>query len=437
MNDKKQIFAWAMYDWANSAYATTVLVAILPVYFATGIVGEEGADIFGTRVQGDALWGFLLSVAALIAFIMAPVLGSIADFSVAKKKFLQVFCFAGSSGAILLFLCGSGDVWMSIVFFLIAQVGFVGGNVFYDAFLPQISSEDKMDWVSAKGYAYGYIGGGVQFGLSLGIYSMRESLGMDEAMAARTVMAFAGLWWLSFALLSFAKLRESGRAEELPEEYRGRSHWWALLLIGFKRTWATTKKVRRFRHLLIFLIAFLIYNDGIQTAITQASLFGKKQLNLDTPTLMITLLIIQFVSFFGSLLFGWLGEKIGSKTALILSLLGWSGVVIYAYFMQSATEYFALGVVVGLVMGGSQSLSRSMFGSMIPANASAEFYGFYSVFNKFSTIWGSLVFAIITHFTGDSRNAIISLVLFFVIGIILLYFVNLAKARQAKLEGAF
>ncbi|KAA3606521.1 MAG: MFS transporter [Calditrichaeota bacterium] len=437
MNDKKQIFGWAMYDWANSAYVTTTVVAVLPAYFAAAIVPEEGFQIGGTMLSATSLWGYMISFSAFFVFLFAPFLGAIADFSGLKKKFLVAFCYGGSLFATLLYFCESGDVWLTIILFVLSQIGFVGGNIFYDSFLPQIASEDKMDWVSGKGFAYGYIGGGIQFAISLGLISMNESIGISAGEAARIAMAMSAIWWAGFSIFTFKYLKEEKTAEQLPKELKDKPKFIAFSIIGFKRVWLTTKKVKHFKHLLLYLIAFMIYNDGIQTVISMATIYGKQELGLDTTVLMVTLLIIQFVSIGGALLFGKIAGKIKTKFALMITLVLWSGVVVYAYFMTTAEEYFALGVIVGICMGGSQSLSRSFYGSMIPQKASAEFYGFYSVFNKFSAIWGPLVFALISQFTGSARLSIISLIVFFIVGLILLAFVDVEKAKEAKLSELF
>ncbi|MCE5248855.1 MFS transporter [bacterium] len=437
MNDKKQIFGWAMYDWANSAYVTTVAVAVLPIFFSGVVVGEGGYEFLGVRYDSQSLWGFMMSFSALWVFIFAPVLGAISDFSASKKKFLMVFCYMGSLFSILLFFCGSGDVVRTMIFFMIAQIGFVGGNVFYDAFLPQIASEDTIDRVSGKGFAYGYVGGGLQFALSLALIAGHDRIGISESLAARIAIATAGLWWAGFSIITFIRLKEMEAVERFPETYRSLPPVLAYAKIGLSRTVATAKKVRKFKHLLLFLIAFMIYNDGIQTVISMSTIYGTSELKLPSWVLMATLLIIQFIAFFGALIFSRLAEKTTAKKALMLTLLIWAFVVVYAYFITSAKEFFILGILVGLTMGGSQSLSRSLYGSMIPKQASAEFYGFYSVFSKFSSIWGPAVFAVINIMSGSSRNAIISLVVFFALGIIILSFVDVEKAREAKTSALF
>ena len=436
-NDKKTIFGWCMYDWANSAYITTVVTAILPSYFASVIVGKEGLQIGNTVVSATSLWGYMVSFSAFFVFLFAPVLGAISDFSSAKKKFLMSFAYTGSLFAILLYFCQSGDVWKTVVFFIISQIGFVAANVFYDAFLPQIASEDKLDWISGKGFSFGYIGGGLQFAIALGLVAGYEAIGISQEMAARIGMAMAGFWWAGFTLFTLKNLKEAEAVEELPETYQSKPKLIAYASIGLTRLFATAKKVRRFKHLLLFLIAFMIYNDGIQTVILMATIYGREELGLSVTILMVTVLIIQIIAAGGALLFSKLASKIGAKRAVMLTLILWSGVVTYAYFMHTATEFFILGVIVGIVLGGSQALSRSFYASMVPEEASAEFYGFYSVFSKFSAIWGPLTFAVIRQVTGTARLSIISLMVFFIVGLVLLHFVDEEKAREAKFSGAF
>ena len=435
-NDKKTIFGWCMYDWANSAYITTVIAAILPNYFAKAIVGEAGVDILGMNVSATALWGFMLGGAAFLVFLFAPVLGAIADFSSAKKRFLIGFAYMGSLFAMMLYFSKSGDVTLTIVLFLGSQVCFVAGNVFYDAFLPQIASEDKMDSVSAKGYAFGYIGGSLQFAITLGLVAMQKTP-ETQAMAARIGMAMTGLWWAGWTLFTMKYLKEERTPHELPEKYRNQPKTLAYLAVGISRTIATAKKVGRFKHLTLFLIAYMIYNDGIHTVTSMATIYGTEELKLTTTALMVTLLLVQVVAIAGALIFSRLANRIGAKRSVMFALVLWSGVVTYGYFIHTATEFFVLGVVVGVVLGGTQALSRSFYGAMIPEEASAEFYGFYSVFSKFSSIWGPTTFGVIKQVTGSARLAIISLMIFFIAGLILLGFVNEAKAKADRDKFAF
>jgi len=435
-DDRKVIFAWCMYDWANSAYITTA-VGLLPVYFTNVVVGSQGAVLFGTHYHPDSLWAFMVGLADVLAFLAAPILGAIADFTAAKKRFLLTFAYTGSLFTVLLYLSRTGDVVRTMVIFVIAQFAFVSGNVFYDAFLPQIASEQRMDWVSGKGYSFGYVGGGVQFALALVLVAGHARFGISQETAARIGIGTAGLWWGAFTLFTMRGLREAGAASPLPAGYESMPRPLALLHIGVGRIARTLKRIGRFRHLALFLLSFMLYNDGIQTVINLATAYGAVELHLSATVLMGTLLLIQFIATGGALLFGWIAQRIGTKRAIMLSLALWSGVVIYAYFMRSAAQFFGLGVIVGVILGGSQALSRSYFGSMVPEEASAEFYGFYTVFTKFSSIWGPLAFAVIKQITGSSRQAIVSLIVFFLAGLVLLYLVDEQKARAAKAAGAF
>jgi UMF1 family MFS transporter len=435
-NDPKTVFGWCMYDWANSAYQMAV-VSLLPVYFTGTVVGTGGVRLLGTHFHPDSLWAFMVGLADVLAFLAAPVLGAMADFSGARRRFLLAFAYGGSLFTILLYFSRSGDVGRAMVCFVASQFAFVSANVFYDAFLPHIASEDKMDWISGKGYSYGYVGGGLQFALSLALIMAHERIGVSQDAAMRLGLAIAGVWWAGFTLFTARYLQEPAKRVSLPQRFRHLAQPLALVAIGVSRTVATTRHAGRFRHLLLFLLAFMLYNDGIQTVINLATTYGSVELRLPVSVLMVTLLVIQFIAMGGALLFGRIAERIGAKHAIMITLAIWSGVVMYAYFIRSAAEFMALGGVVGLVLGGSQALSRSFFGSMIPQEASAEFYGFYTVFTKFSSIWGPLVFGVIKQATGSSRLAIVSLMAFCVAGLLLLSQVNEGKARRARAAGAF
>jgi len=434
-NDRRTIFGWCMYDWANSAYATTVLAGLLPNYFLAVVADQPRYEFCGIEFTGQRLWALTASASALIVFLLSPVLGSIADHSAAKKRFLLSFAYGGSLFTTLLYFSVAGDVLRTLLLFLLAQVGFVAGNVFYDAFLPQIASDDQMDRVSGRGYAFGYVGGGLQFGIALALIALHARFGISQAMAARLGLGLAGLWWAGFTLVTVVCVHEprGPAAGAAPPSLTLSGH----LRLGVSRTLATVKRVRRFRHLVLFLLAFMLYNDGIQTVIIMATAYGTEELKLGATPLMVTLLIIQAVATVGAELFSRLARAIGTKRAIITSLAIWTVLVIYAYFITSVSEYMVLGGLVGLVLGGSQALSRSYYGAMIPPQASAEFYGFYTVFSKFSAIWGPLQFAVVDWLFESSRLAIMSLGAFFVVGMILLTLVDDEQARAARLEGAY
>lgn len=419
-----------MYDWANSAYVTTVAVGILPVYFESVVAGGESIRIAGIETSATTAWTYAVALSSFITFLFAPVLGAIADFSGAKKAFLLAFAYSGALFAAMLAMCGSGDVYLTLFLFILAEIGYVGANVFYDSFITDVVSRDRSDWVSGKGYSYGYIGGGLQFALALALVAGHEYIGIDQATAARIAILIAALWWAGFSLITVKYLREQERS-------RKRRSFTEYVGVGISRTIATTRRVAQFKHLLLFLIAFMLYNDGIQTVIYVASIYGSEELHLSAAALMTTLLVIQVIATGGALLFSRIAMKIGAKYTIMLSLALWSGVVVYAYFIQTATQYFALGVIVGVVLGGSQAISRSFFASMIPEEASAEFFGFYTVFSRFSAIWGPATFGTVRHLAGSSRLAIVSLIVFFVLGLLLMTFLDEGKARQARDQGLF
>jgi MFS transporter, UMF1 family len=436
-NDKRTIFGWAMYDWANSAYTTTTLAVLLPVIFLGEVVPDEGVRVFGRVLDGESLFGYTVSFGALLIFLLSPVLGAVGDFSASKLRFLRTFGLAGSLLSILFVFSAPGAVWYTIGVFVVVESCWAIAAVFYDSFLPHITTPDTIDRVSSKGFAMGYAGGGLQFLLALVLIQVSpESF---EATAARIGIAMAGLWWFGFALFSFSRLREPTEPQPLPPEYQHGSPAWAYVRIGFGRTIATTRRLRRFPQLLLFLVAFLAYNDGVQTVIAISAAFATETLGLGTGEVALAFLAVQFVAFFGALLFGRLAGLVGAKRAILVTLVLWTGVSVLGYLVpeQAFLPFLGLAATVGLVLGGTQALSRSLYGSMIPAEASAEFYGFYSVFSKFSAIWGPLLFALVNDLTGSSRSAILSLIGLFALGFVLLSLVDIDQARASKHEWHF
>jgi UMF1 family MFS transporter len=438
-NDRSTIFGWAMYDWANSAYATTVAGAILPAYFADSIVPEDGYDLFGVNLSGESMWGLVVGFGAFLLFLVTPVLGAIADFSASKKRFLAVFAYGGAVFTSVLWFMTTGDVLLTLGLFFMAQLGFVSANVFYDGFLPDISTDDTIDRISARGFALGYVGGGLQLALAFLLIQLHGTLGITEEMAARWSLLMAGVWWGGFSWFAFRRFHETGEAQDLPARYRSMPAWRGYAAVGFGRTWGTAKKLLGFKQMLLFLVAYMLYNDGVQTTINMSSVYASDTLELETATIGLAFLVVQFIAFGGALFFGWLAGRIGVKQAILASLVVWSIVAVLAYFLPEgeAAPFFGVAALIGLVLGGIQALSRSLYGSIIPEEASAEFYGFYSVFSKFSAMWGPLIFAAISAAGDSGRPAILSIIAFFVLGAVLLFRVDLEEARASRERWSF
>ena len=431
-NDRKTIFGWAMYDWANSAFIVT-LGGIIAPFFAATIVGEDGWNGW----SAETIWAAVISIGSTILFVIMPVLGSIADYNSAKRRFLRTFALAGGLLVLAVPFVPDGAVPWFVVLTLAAYIGFVAANVFYDAFLPSLTTEDTIDRVSSKGYAYGYVGGGVYLVLAVILLLLSGDdgvTGLSSSTAARAAILGAGLWWIGFSVYSLRYLPETGDASPIPSRYRHMRPWRAYTAIGFGRTLATIRKLLGFRQLMLFVIAYIFYNDGVQTVINISGSYAADTLDLDLTTITVTFLVVQFVAFGGALVFGMMADRLGAKRSILSSLLVWSLVSVWAYFLPAGqpVPFILLGAVAGLVLGGSQALSRSLYATMIPESASAEFFGFYTVFSKFSAIWGPLVFSIVSHVTGSGRPAVLSIVAFFLIGGTLLSRVDVEAARAAR-----
>ena len=431
-NDRKTIFGWAMYDWANSAFIVT-LGAIIPSFFARTIVADEGWHGW----SAETIWAAVVSIGSTILFVLMPVLGAVADYNAARRRFLRTFAIAGGLFVLALPFIPDRVVPWFLLIAVIAHIGYVASNVFYDSFLPGMTTEDTVDRVSSKGFAYGYVGGGLYLVLAAGLLLSSGDggiTGLSDSGAARVAIFGSGVWWMGFTFFSLRYLPEAGEAKPIPSRYRHLRPWRAYTAIGFGRTLATVRKLVGFRQLLLFVVAYLFYNDGTQTVINISGSYAADTLDLSIVTITIAFLIVQFVAFGGALFFGMVAERIGAKQAIVWSLVVWSFIAVAAYFLPAgeALPFYLIAVVVGWVLGGVQALSRSLYATMIPEEASAEFFGFYSVFSKFSAIWGPLVFSIVSHTTGSGRPAIVSIVAFFAIGGFLLSRVNVTEAQAAK-----
>ena len=445
VNDKKEIFGWAMYDWANSAFSTTVGTVFLGPFVASlaraaaEAAGTATVSFFGIPVAPDSFLPYCISFSVGMQVLFLPILGAIADYSHLRKQMMQVFATIGALATILMFLVTGGLWWLGGVLFIVANLAFGAAIVFYNAYLPDIASEEERDRVSSYGWAMGYLGGGILLALNLAFYTFSDALGVPGDLAVRINLASAGVWWLGFSFLTWKRLRPRHATRQLPA---GETY----VSIGFKQLRKTIGEVKHFPETIRFLIAYFLYNDGIQTVIAVASTFAAAPLiqgglELEQQTLIAVILMIQFVAFFGALFWGKLAGWIGAKQSVVVSLVIWSAVVIYAYGGlkgESATaQFFILGVFIALVMGGSQAISRSLFAQMIPNGKEAEFFSFYEISERGTSWVGPLVFGLANQLFGNLRYAILSLIFFFIAGLILLPFVNVKKAiDDAKQYGA-
>lgn len=419
--DKKTVFGWTMYDWANSAFATTIMAAVLPIYYSD--VAASSLD----KATATAYWGYTQSIAMLIVAVLAPILGAIADYSRAKKKFLTFFIFVGSFATGLLYFTSTGDYLLVSFLFIIGMIAFSGGNVFYDAFLPEIAPLEKIDFISTKGYAFGYIGGGLLLAINLLMIQKPELFFIPDTLKG-TQLSFltVGIWWILFSIPFFKNVHEDITHKPTTKPTK------PYISIGVGRVLNTFRELKKYKELLKFLIAFWLFNDGISTIIKMATVYGK-EIGIGTFDLIAALLITQIIGIPFSLLFGKIAGKIGPKRTLYITLWTYMVIVILGYFMQSAIHFYILAFAVGLVQGGAQAISRSIFGSMVPERRSAEFFGFYGISSKFAAIFGPFLFAFVGQLTGSSRNGIVSLIIFFIVGIYLVSRVDIEKGRlEAK-----
>jgi UMF1 family MFS transporter len=416
---KKAIRAWTMYDWANSTFATTIMAAVLPVYYSSVAAGNLPAHI------ATAYWGFTSSISAAIAAIISPILGAVADFRGSKKRFLTIFMLLGVTGTALLYFIQSGDWLLASIFFVFGNIGFAGSLVYYDALLPHVARPEEIDNVSSRGYAMGYIGGGILLAINLVMIMFVPSLvpSLDAGLMTRLSFVTVAVWWAVFTLPLLINVKEPPRRIQEGEESLHP------ITVSFKRLGQTFKEIRKYRDLSMAMLAFWIYANGIGTIIVMATAYGT-ELGFKQTTLIGTLLMVQFVAAPFAMLFGWLSKKIGTKKGIYLSLSIYTVIAIAGYFLYHEWQFWVLGFAVATVQGGSQALSRSLIGKRKPKSKSAEFYGFFSVFEKFASILGPAIFGVVSTIMGESRLSIASLVIFFALGIFVLTKVNVERGVE-------
>ena len=421
--DRREVRAWVMYDWANSAVQTTIIAAVFPIYFQkVAAAGMEG-PVATSRFAWATTW------AILIVAILAPLLGAIADYAAVKKKFLAVFLAIGAAAIAAMFFISRGEWLFALVLFVLANVGVAGSIVFYESLLPHIVSDEELDRVSAAGYAIGYLGGGVLLAINIVMMGNPSWFGLpDRDTAVRASLASVAVWWVVFAIPLFRRVPEPARRLEASERTDGNP-----VIIGARRLAGTFRELRRYRQAFMLLLAFLIYNDGIQTIIRMATTYGA-EIGIDENAMIAALMITQFVGLPCAFLFGMFAERIGAKRAIFIGLMVYAAITVLGYFMTTATHFYLLAFLVGTVQGGTQALSRSLFASMIPKHKSSEFFAFFGVFERYAGILGPAIFAWVVSHAGTSRVAILSIVGFFIIGGALLTLVDVSEGRRAARE---
>ena len=408
--------SWCLYDWANSGFATVILAAVLPVYFAT-LIPPHGVKITilsEHSYSATSLWGYSVALSMLLIALLAPTLGYLADRHGNHKKLLASFCCAGSVATAMLFFASDERYWLAALLFIVANFAFAGANIFYNAYLPHLVQGKEIDSLSSRGYAYGYLGGGILLALVFLLITTSNNPGL----ATRISFILTALWWGGWALPAILKLPKT------PENLHGEKYSLAKYVEQFRF-------MAKNKDLTLFLIAFLFYNDGIQTLISVSAIYAKEELHLAQGTIMGCFLMIQFLAMPGALLCGRLSRIWGTKATIMLCLSLFLSVSFFAYQMETRTEFWILGGVIALILGGSQALSRSLYASMIPKTQAAELFGFFAISTKFAAIFGPLIFALITDLSGSSRQGILALGSFFIIGGVLLMMVNVQRGQES------
>jgi UMF1 family MFS transporter len=425
-----QVFAWSTYDFANSAFATTILAVIFNKYYA-GIVagGAEGVRVFGTQVPGATMFTIFVALGMILIAVASPVLAAFSDLGRLKRRMLTVHMVIGAIATLALAGIAEGDWLIGGIIFVIAQFGFAGGNVFYNAMIYDIAEPEDFGKVSAIGWAWGYIGGGLLLAINLVMLQFPQLLGMPEGyFTVQDCFISVAVWWVLFSIPLLVSFKESGTADKklratVRSAVRDLRH-------GIRRLRSLPEYAR-------FFVAYLLYNDGVETVIVMAAIFGDQELKMDSSQLVTFFLMIQGVAFAGALLFGELVEKFGNRRSLLISLIVWMFVAVWGWqigiFGNAITEYWILGAVSAIVMGGSQAASRSLQAMLIPPARSAEFFSFFAISGKFAGAVGPLLFGAAVFITGSLRAGILSLIFLFLFGFLVLLTVNEAKGRQQAL----
>lgn len=430
---KREQVGWCMYDFANSAFYTTVITLFLGPYLT--VLATNGADAAGyvhplsLPIYARSFWSYAVSLSVILQVIFLPMVGAVADYGRRKKEVLGATAYLGAFATVAMFFLQGSDYLLGGVLFLIANVSFGAAEVIYNSFLPEIAPPADRDAVSSKGYAYGYIGGGVLLALNLALFLGAGKIGITEGMAVRISLSSAGAWWAIFTIPTLLTLHNRGPAHSVP---RGKS----ALATTIQQLAHSLQSLGDYPQAALFLVAFLLYNDAIQTVIALASQFGADELKIPQAQMTLTILMVQFVAFFGSLGFNWVASKTSAKRAVVVSLLIWIGVVLDIFWVTTSVQFFLMAGVVALVLGGSQALSRSLFAQLVPKGREAAYYGVYEITDKGTSWICPIIFGLALQFTKSFRVAILSLLFFFAAGLLVLLKVNVAKGEHDVFDQA-
>ena len=429
--ERREQRAWYCYDWGNSAFSATVITLFLGPYLTSLAKAAVGADgrihPLGLSLDPRALWSYLVSLSVVLQVICLPLVGAIADYGHKKREMLGILGICGAIATVLLFFVEGDNYLLGAGLFLIANLLFGASIVIYNSFLPEIASPERRDAVSSIGWGVGYLGGGVLLALNLYLYGNATQLGLSEGMAVRISLCSAGIWWALFTIPTVLGLKNRAAAHELP---KGENY----LSVGVKQVVKLFSEIRAYPQALLFLVAFLLYNDAIQTVIALASQFGSDQLGMSMASLTKAILMVQFVAFLGAMGFNFLATKLGAKASIAVSLVIWTLTLVYVWLsVKSESEFFVLAFIIGIVMGGSQALSRSLFSQLIPKGREAEYFSIYEISDKGTSWISPLVFGLALELTGNYRLAMLSLIVFFIAG---LFTLTRVKVDQGIREAA-
>ncbi|MHB1037564.1 MAG: MFS transporter [Pirellulales bacterium] len=421
---RRKVFAWAMYDWANSAYSTlsiTVLVSYM-----------QGAVLPGG--WGILIWGWGIGLTELVVAILSPILGAVADARATKRHWMAGTALTGAVASMLMFFATPERPWLLVVLFLIANLGMELSLCFYNGFLPEIATEENMGRVSAAGYALGYLGGGLALLIFILLYSVGDKLGLPtpkqdaSQLLPRLGLLIMGVWWGVFTLPAIFVLRDEDRPSAEPQRFL------AAARKAFGEVGHTLRNVRAYRVLALFLLGFLLYNDGVQTVISQASVFASKVLEMNSGELAQVILMIQFIALPGATVVGWMADRVGQKPTLMACLAVWVVLLVAAFFVTTKLQFWLLAAMVALVLGGTQSVSRSIMALMTPRARTAEFFGFFNLSGKATSVFGPILFSSILAGTGSAHWAIVSLLVFFVVGWAITAGLDIAQGQRQALR---